>query len=86
MPGFDIIEIPHPLGGLSKELIEARAQEIVDNLIPMLTRGVAEKTPTEADGLRAEGSIIKIRARSNTQAIRAVNALFYEKHWGLPPE
>ena len=88
MPGFSIIEVPHPLGGLPKDTIQERAETVLDAIIDALT-GFAEPREVEESKkvvVKPESEIIRISGISGTEAIRAVNNLFYENKWtdGLP--
>ena len=65
LPGLNIIEIPHPLGGLSKEIIQQRANSIVDNIISALTVPTAKAEPrSQQVAARAGEEIIKVSGRT----------------------
>lgn len=88
LPGFSIIEIPHPLGGLSKEMIQERARTIIDSIVDALTRTAepGKVVKISKATVKPEREIIKASAGSGTEALRAVNRLFYESKWtdGFP--
>lgn len=86
MPGLNIIEIPHPLGGLPEKIVQERAKSIIDGIISGLTRPEEKMTENKVITIKQEPETIKVSGGSNTKAIREVNRLFYERYWsdGFP--
>jgi len=88
MPDFNIIEVPHPLGGLPKDKIGERAEAVLDAIIDALTGSTEQRKVSKSKSImvKPEPEIIQISGKSGTEAIRAVNSLFYESKWtdGLP--
>jgi hypothetical protein len=83
-----ILEVPHPIGGLSAEVIQEKARSIIDGVISGLTRYEEQEKAAESKVaiVRPEPETIKVSGISDTKALCAINELFYERRWtdGLP--
>ena len=87
LPDLRSIEIPHPLAGLPPEKIRERATVIIDEVISGLTQSLEKgKEEGKRVTVKPEPAVIKVSGKSSTEALRAVNRLFYKQRWttGFP--
>ena len=88
MHSLQILQIPHPVGGLPAETIQKRANSIIDAVISGLTRdgGQGELLENKITIIKPKPETIEVSDTSDTKALRAMNELLYKKMWtdGLP--
>ena len=86
---LSIAVIPYPVAGLSQEILARKANACIDDIIQKLTKtGTGKKREAEITKIvtKPEPVSFRIRGKSNTEALRAVNGKFYEEKWtdGFP--
>ena len=84
---LSIAVIPYPVAGLSQEILARKANACIDDIIQGLIK-TGKKREVEITKVvtKPEPVSFRIRGKSNTEALRAVNGKFYEEKWtdGFP--
>lgn len=87
LPDLSMAVIPYPVAGLSKEKLAQKASACIDDIIQGLTKtGERREEEIRKVVTKPEPLSFRIRGKSNTEALRAVNNKFYEEKWtdGFP--
>jgi len=86
---LSITVIPYPVAGQSQEQLAKKASTCINDIIQKLTKtGEGKKTEIGITKIvtKPEPLSFRIRGKSNTEALKAVNSRFYEEKWtdGFP--
>ncbi len=88
LPSLRSIEIPHPLAGLSQEVIRERAGAIIEGIISGLICSGEGGTSINGNKvtLKHETETISVSGKSGTDTLGKVERLFHERKWtdGFP--
>jgi hypothetical protein len=82
---LSLVAVPHPIGGVPDDTIRERASAVIDRVIGALTQDSGEMANSKKI-IKPEPPVMRATAKSNSEALRAINDIFYKKRWtdGFP--